>query len=493
MINYANFIDQNLQLADSDLDRAIENFNEQFQTIYDIPRKYQEDFIRKYSKLLARNQKWEMLLKVAKISQFLAEENSNVEWILEAENYLGTSYLKLNFHSEAISVFDKAISFAMKHNLLESNLRLLINRGLVMHFTSKYNDAIKDFSTAITISQETGNKLAYIQSLLNIQNSYYALSDFTRMEKVSLEGLELAEKEFPEFITSFTNSLGVIYYHNSNFAESLKYYFKSLENIDTEGRKDWVCNILMNIGNANMMLGKHDEAEEYFEKALSLARENNFIPIEIMIRINYSENFLISDNLPRALDILKVAEVLAENHNLRNSQLEIMKQKADFFKRSGDYQSCCEVLEDLNDKQSELFTDNLQKEIAETQSRFDLQMEQMKVDLLKTKNDELIIKNNELIIAQEEIRELAQKNSIAAMAVTANHEINQPLTVIMGNLELLMSQDLNEKSYRYCERIKNASSNISLILDKFRSYDSFKIDDYSDETKFFVFDDDMKK
>jgi signal transduction histidine kinase len=242
-----------------------------------------------------------------------------------------------------------------------------------------------------------------------------------------------------------------------------------------------------------MRLEKHDKAEEFYEKALSLARENNFIPIEIMIRINYSENFLISENLPRALDILKVAEVLAKNHNLRNSQLEIMKQKADFFKRSGDYQSCCEVLEDLNDKQNELFTDNLQKEIAETQSRFDLQMEQMKVDLLKTKNDELILKNNELIIAQEEIRELAQKNSIAAMAVTANHEINQPLTVIMGNLELLMSQDLNEKCYRYCERIKNASSNISLILDKFRSYDSFKIDDYSDETKFFVFDDDLKK
>lgn len=96
--------------------------------------------------------------------------------------------------------------------------------------------------------------------------------------------------------------------------------------------------------------------------------------------------------------------------------------------------------------------------------------------------------------SQEQLVELERKNSIMAMAVTANHELNQPLTVLGGYLKMLEDtlppNSLSDKQQKYIRKIKDSLERINGILRKFNKAASIKIENYTMDRnkKMVVFD-----
>lgn len=92
----------------------------------------------------------------------------------------------------------------------------------------------------------------------------------------------------------------------------------------------------------------------------------------------------------------------------------------------------------------------------------------------------------------ERLLELERQSSILAMAVTANHEINQPLTVLSGNLfllkESLSGAQLSEQQIKYMQRMERAILRIKNILEKYRNADTIHFQNYSENTKMVVFE-----
>jgi signal transduction histidine kinase len=114
--------------------------------------------------------------------------------------------------------------------------------------------------------------------------------------------------------------------------------------------------------------------------------------------------------------------------------------------------------------------------------------------ILKQQKEELEEAYNNLKIVNDKLLDLERKNTVMAMAVTANHEIKQPLTVLRGNLELLTNKIdpelLADKQKKYIDKINKAIEKIVRILDRYQQLDSISIDQYSEKTKMVVFDDD---
>lgn len=75
-----------------------------------------------------------------------------------------------------------------------------------------------------------------------------------------------------------------------------------------------------------------------------------------------------------------------------------------------------------------------------------------------------------------------KKNSIAAMGVTANHELNQPITVIKGYLEMLTDRLQKADGFviekDFIEKIDKALNQMTSILEKFKKSTSFNIGKY---------------
>jgi len=97
----------------------------------------------------------------------------------------------------------------------------------------------------------------------------------------------------------------------------------------------------------------------------------------------------------------------------------------------------------------------------------------------------------ELRKAQKEMIKLEQKNALLAMAITANHEINQPLTVLQGNLELFQNSidktKLTDKQLNYLTKMEKSIEKIQAILEKISDFDSVHFEDYLEDKKMAIF------
>ena len=86
------------------------------------------------------------------------------------------------------------------------------------------------------------------------------------------------------------------------------------------------------------------------------------------------------------------------------------------------------------------------------------------------------------------------------MAGTANHDINQPLTVITGNLylleESLNNQKLSSTQKKYIQEIKKSISRIKEILEQYSRAVDLRYKEYAGGSKIVILDDgnnDQKK
>jgi two-component system sensor histidine kinase/response regulator len=108
---------------------------------------------------------------------------------------------------------------------------------------------------------------------------------------------------------------------------------------------------------------------------------------------------------------------------------------------------------------------------------------------------ELLVRVNthlQLKQAQKEIIRLEQKNAVLAMTVTAGHELNQPLTVLSGNFQLLQSRlsqmPLGDKEQKYLAKMGNAIQKVQELLKKFSDAKSVRLEDYVGDQKMVVFE-----
>ncbi len=93
-------------------------------------------------------------------------------------------------------------------------------------------------------------------------------------------------------------------------------------------------------------------------------------------------------------------------------------------------------------------------------------------DMIKNYTRKLEESYSKLEASQEEKLHLEKQNALMSIAVTTTHELNQPLTVMQGYLELLrdtLNKDgMSGNQEKYLERIQQSFLKMQKILERFR-------------------------
>ncbi len=99
---------------------------------------------------------------------------------------------------------------------------------------------------------------------------------------------------------------------------------------------------------------------------------------------------------------------------------------------------------------------------------------------LLDKNKDLEAAHKEIVDQQKRIIEMEKYQAIGQMAVSINHEINNPLTTIMGNIELLLmtNPDMSEAVRRKLTVIQTESQRIAGIVEKLRDMKKIVVGNY---------------
>ncbi|MGD2084912.1 MAG: response regulator [Candidatus Aminicenantes bacterium] len=80
----------------------------------------------------------------------------------------------------------------------------------------------------------------------------------------------------------------------------------------------------------------------------------------------------------------------------------------------------------------------------------------------------------EIMDSQEKLLEREKKNAVKALSATATHEMNQPITVIQGYLDMFIESldmgSLNDMQKKYLNRIQEGLNKLIAIIARFTKY-----------------------
>lgn len=225
-----------------------------------------------------------------KAAELLGKDNFMYSQLKAREYYFTGLNLRLQGERNDFDtlLFKAAIPFQEKTLALDSTAAYAYNElGLLARRFEQYEKSVWYFNKAVRFSP------TWVLPWVNLCNSYYDLGQPDKSEKCGLRAVELdstfslahynlgyvymRKKEYAKAVHSFQKSiesdtsyaiayfnLGLSYYHNANYIQAEKiweeYHKRNPNDLD----------VLQNLGDISMKLGKKDEAELRFLKVIEL-------------------------------------------------------------------------------------------------------------------------------------------------------------------------------------------------------------------------------
>ena len=212
-------------------------------------------------------------------------------------------------------------------------------------------------------------------------------------------------------------------------------------------------------------------------ECLKLARENGFENVVAISLSNIGQIYLIKEDYDKAEDFLREGLAAARKTDARNTIMQNLLMHARLFACRHDFERAFEYFLKYDEYKSEFLDAQALQRVHELEMKFDLERKEHEAEIYRLRSEELEAKNTaleeangKLRAAQEEIRQLERRNSVFAMAVTTNHEMNQPLMIIQGNLDMLESDiDLSQgKAAHHLQRVRESLARINELLARYR-------------------------
>jgi signal transduction histidine kinase len=189
-------------------------------------------------------------------------------------NEIGLIYLYQGNYPEALKNFTAALKIHEETGNKNGIASLYNNIGLIFREQGNYPEALKNFFTALKIFKETGAKQGIANNYNNIGIIYEAQGNFSEALKNFLASLEI-KKEIGDKhgIGSSSGNIGNIYRDQGNIPEALKYYLASLKIAEEIGDKYAIGTCYNNLGNIYASQKNYPEALKYHFASLKIGEE----------------------------------------------------------------------------------------------------------------------------------------------------------------------------------------------------------------------------
>ena len=125
---------------------------------------------------------------------------------------------------------------------------------------------------------------------INISKSYAFLEDFSQACQYMQKAIEADKHNYAAL-----NNMGVICYHSGEHEEALEYYRKALAIVKNQKNDEEVVRTLMNIGRSYIKSDQQKALSTYRE-ALVLAEKHEFVQLKatlLMLEVHFSGRSLV--------------------------------------------------------------------------------------------------------------------------------------------------------------------------------------------------------
>jgi tetratricopeptide (TPR) repeat protein len=409
---------------------------------------------------------------------------------------IATNYYIAHKYEEALEYYHKTLENKPYFDDDQKSGDIYNFLGQIYKDLGELEKSLHYYNISIKLFRDIEDWDSYIGVSLNLISVYHTLNQYDIEENMlnDLKSLILKHDVSHQTRAMFHSTFG-LFLKRKNKLNLAEIEFRTILDIndDFEMKINFITSAIGNLASTLFALKREHEAFDLIIQGINLAKEYNLIEKEAFFNILTAENLVRKVDYKTAVQHLLEAKDLCLKKYNKRYLLHIYKMLSSCFINLGDTEKCGEYFTKFSKTQEELFSEGAKTKIAEVEKEFSLYKERKEKELYQLKNVELVdsmAKLEEsyksLEDSQEKIIELERKNATLAAAVTANHEINQPLMIIQGEVELLkmkLEDELDSSLIKRFERIGNSINRISDILDKLTNVTEIEYKDYSEQTK----------
>ncbi|PKQ61135.1 hypothetical protein BZG02_16970 [Labilibaculum filiforme] len=220
---------------------------------------------------------------------------------------LGQQLQPTNIDS-ALTYYEKALHLSINKNINKYTAYCYGSMADVYFFQSEYNKSISAYENSLKIYEKLKDEYGICSAWSNMGVIYWEKGNLKKCNECYLQALSIAENR-QDTITStkIKINIALVFSELGDQENALKYHLESLHELEKINDIDGILASLQNIGCAKQDQHKYDEAITYFDRALTLALQENDL---YLIAMSYG-------NLASAYDD-KEDLILAQKYNKKS-------------------------------------------------------------------------------------------------------------------------------------------------------------------------------
>jgi len=304
-----------------------------------------------------------------RLSENIYRENNDNEKLASVLHSRGYINNILGNYSMANNILNEAWNLAERHDFVFVKGQIKYAYGQLYNVEGKYEESVKSCIESIEIFKQLGKTKNILMAKMQLSISYSKIDtkESLRILKEIIENPSI--DSFPRTKLKVLSNIGVNY-GMMNIPDTSLYYLQKAISLAKENNfKQSEIDLYGSIANAYTIQKKYGKALEYYEK------EALFIPedAKYSLAVNSLNKGMISSELGKysdALHDLQTASSLARVLDNANFEQFTNKQLAITYSHIGDYKNAFELYRSASNKKDSIFAAKKIKQIQELEVQY---------------------------------------------------------------------------------------------------------------------------
>jgi len=407
----------------------------------------------------------------------LAAESGLIWQQSKALSGLGVANYLLGEYQQARDYYQASLDLAEDLEDRELMADALNNLGVIYFVWGEHDKALEYYLRTLAIRLEMNDARGTGQGYNNVANIYHTAGEYEQALNYYQRSLEyyVAEAD-TAMITSSLNNIGLVFYEQEQYDHSLDTYGRALVMETKTSDRSGMAMTLNNMGQVFEARESLDEALERYEQSLVLRRElGDRQGISVCLH-NIGTIHVKQQRFDLGMDYLQQALALAESLKIRELTRDNLEALASAYETKGDPEQALAYFKRFKAAHDELFSEERQRQVAMAQTRFEVDLKDREIEVLKKESEIerfqrqlllivavlavaiIFLLLNRYLFQRRAHREISQKNealrathekleqagrdelahvarvaTMGELAAAFAHELNQPLAAIRAN------------------------------------------------------------
>jgi two-component system NarL family sensor kinase len=285
---------------------------------------------------------------------------------------------------EALLYFKKSknektpLKTAQVYNAISNNYRYLNN----------FKQSVAYQLKAIAIFQKLDRSSSLVISYINLSNNYKEIQEYEKQEQYGRKALECAKKTGVSqdyFVSNFTISYALTMMNK--FVEALQYSNEAKKYYSDKYTPESLISFHLISGLINMNLKELNEAENNFSQSLKIAENSKKVFSVIQSKIQLARVLTLQKKFTEAEKILKSAEIEINKTGERSQRFVLIDYFSRLYDESGDYKKALQYYK---------IYDQIKDSLSSTENKHYLSDLETKYKIQKKDNDILLLEKSQL-------------------------------------------------------------------------------------------------